>query len=79
VANSPGGGSRGATAIAIFAPIAIVPVVDRVPDSGRCAKIEEHLSAALGMKNRVAQRGERIGCRDWHPDRAGRDERPQST
>ena len=27
------------------------------------------------MKNRVAQRGERIGCRDWHPDRAGRDKR----
>jgi hypothetical protein len=43
--------------------------------SGRSAKVEKHLSAPLGMKNRFAQRGQRIGCRDGHLDRAGSDER----
>src|SRR5689334_5125806 len=46
-----------------------IPVLDLATDIGsrRCAKIEEHLSAALGVKNRFAQRGQRIGCGDWQP------------
>jgi hypothetical protein len=43
--------------------------------SGRSAKIEKHLFAPLGVENRFVQRGQRIDCRDRHPDRAGSDER----
>jgi hypothetical protein len=53
------------------------PVLDRTTEigSGRSAKIKEHLSAALRVKNRFAQRGQGVCCGDWRLDRAGSDER----
>ena len=55
----------------------VLPTFNHACDfsSGCSLKIEKNLSASLGVKDRFAQGGQGIGCRDGRLDRAGSDER----